>query len=434
MEGDREARGLSLGPESSAGSIPGRQPRGDAVPPLLRDEADAPAPLHRGAALRAGNGSTLRAGGPHGRRHRVARCLRARADARGPSHPLAAAPDARRGAAGRRRGAPRGPRRRRKAPGHPPPDALLARIRLRGLAELVVDPLDSQGRLGAIKQRFIAQGYAWVDVDTRGSGASFGSRPWDFSPDEIQDGAEVVDWIVAQPWSNGRVGAAGASYSGTAAEFLLVNRHPAVKAVATLLRRVRPVRAHPRAGRRAAHVLLRRLGPRHGLARSGRAAVPGLGEPRLRRRRGSRGRGPRRRAARRRHRAARRQLRFPRALEHHVPRRSPLLGIRCGDSGAAACTDQQLRLARASLRSPLPRARRRSCQHARVHRGPARNGYASLCIQRMARLCGSRHLPLPRIRGAGQQADARPVGSCAPQREPGWPGRARRPSTTPASC
>ncbi len=109
------------------------------------------------------------------------------------------------------------------------------RIRLRGLAELVVDPLASQGRLGAIKQRFLAQGYAWVDVDTRGSGASFGSRPWDFSPDEIQDGAEVVSWIVAQPWSNGRVGAAGASYSGTAAEFLLVNRHPALKAVATLL-------------------------------------------------------------------------------------------------------------------------------------------------------------------------------------------------------
>jgi len=109
------------------------------------------------------------------------------------------------------------------------------RIRLRGLAEVVVDPLDAQGRLGAVKRRFLAQGYAWVDVDTRGSGASFGVRPWDFSPDEIQDGAEVVDWIVSQPWSNGRVGSAGVSYTGTSAEFLLVNRHPAVKATAALL-------------------------------------------------------------------------------------------------------------------------------------------------------------------------------------------------------
>jgi len=109
------------------------------------------------------------------------------------------------------------------------------RVRLRWPAPFFVDVLGSQGRLGAIKRRFLAQGYAWIDVDTRGSGASFGTRPWDYSPDEIQDGAEVVDWIVAQPWSNGRVGAAGASYTGAAAEFLLVNQPPAVKAVAVAL-------------------------------------------------------------------------------------------------------------------------------------------------------------------------------------------------------
>ena len=37
---------------------------------------------------------------------------------------------------------------------------------------------------------------------------------------------------MSQPWSNGLVGATGISYAGTAAEMLLVNRHPAVKAVA----------------------------------------------------------------------------------------------------------------------------------------------------------------------------------------------------------
>jgi uncharacterized protein len=82
------------------------------------------------------------------------------------------------------------------------------------------------------RKRFVAAGYAWVDIDVRGSGASHGHRVCEWSPDEIRDGAEVVDWIVAQPWSDGAVGALGSSYSGAAAEFLLVTAHPAVRAVA----------------------------------------------------------------------------------------------------------------------------------------------------------------------------------------------------------
>lgn len=81
-------------------------------------------------------------------------------------------------------------------------------------------------------EAFARRGYAWVDVDARGSGASFGSRAHEWTADEIADGAEVVDWIVAQPWSDGRVGTFGTSYDGTTAEFLVVNRHPAVVAAA----------------------------------------------------------------------------------------------------------------------------------------------------------------------------------------------------------
>jgi len=82
------------------------------------------------------------------------------------------------------------------------------------------------------RKLFLAHGYAWVDVDVRGTGASFGRWVYPWSPDEVRDGAEVVDWIVRQPWSNGKVGAIGSSYDGGSAEFLLLNRHPAVKAVA----------------------------------------------------------------------------------------------------------------------------------------------------------------------------------------------------------
>lgn len=83
-----------------------------------------------------------------------------------------------------------------------------------------------------IIQDFVLRGYAYVSVDVRGSGASFGTRPMPWSPEEIKDGAEVVDWIIAQPWSNGNVGAEGISYNGSTAEFLAFNQHPAVKAVA----------------------------------------------------------------------------------------------------------------------------------------------------------------------------------------------------------
>lgn len=83
-------------------------------------------------------------------------------------------------------------------------------------------------------ERWNAAGYALVLVDGRGSGASFGTRRFELAEDEVRDYGEVADWIVAQPWSNGRVGAYGVSYAGNTAEMLAVNRHPAVKAVAPL--------------------------------------------------------------------------------------------------------------------------------------------------------------------------------------------------------
>ncbi len=91
-----------------------------------------------------------------------------------------------------------------------------------------------RGTIGNYAKQFLRQGYAWADADVRGSGASFGTRPIAYSSAEIQDGAEIVDWIIAQPWSNRKVGAMGISYSGGTAEMLLVNRHPAVKAVAPM--------------------------------------------------------------------------------------------------------------------------------------------------------------------------------------------------------
>jgi len=77
-------------------------------------------------------------------------------------------------------------------------------------------------------------GYAFVLVDARGTGASFGTRDYEYSVEEVKDFGEIADWIVGQPWSNGKVGAFGVSYSGTTAELLMVNQRPGVKAVAPL--------------------------------------------------------------------------------------------------------------------------------------------------------------------------------------------------------
>ncbi|MCW3475772.1 CocE/NonD family hydrolase [Limobrevibacterium gyesilva] len=97
-------------------------------------------------------------------------------------------------------------------------------------------PPDTEAAPGAAKFRdlFVPRGYALVVVDVRGTGASFGTRDSFRSPRERDDHAEIADWVVRQPWSNGAIGATGISYVGAAADFLASTGHPAVRAIAPL--------------------------------------------------------------------------------------------------------------------------------------------------------------------------------------------------------
>jgi putative CocE/NonD family hydrolase len=74
------------------------------------------------------------------------------------------------------------------------------------------------------------RGYATVEIDERGTGASFGTWPYPWSEAALADLYEIVDWIVQQGWSNGRVGSYGSSYSGMSAQLLPTVDHPAVQA------------------------------------------------------------------------------------------------------------------------------------------------------------------------------------------------------------
>jgi len=76
---------------------------------------------------------------------------------------------------------------------------------------------------------FTNHGYAIAVVDVRGSGASSGNRMGEFSPEEIEDGRDVLDWITNQSWSDGKVGVTGISYLGTSALLLGAVGHPALK-------------------------------------------------------------------------------------------------------------------------------------------------------------------------------------------------------------
>lgn len=77
----------------------------------------------------------------------------------------------------------------------------------------------------------VERGFAYVIVDERGTGASFGTWPWALTDRALEDVGVVLDWITAQPWSNGRVGATGVSYPGMSAQRLAAYGHPALQAI-----------------------------------------------------------------------------------------------------------------------------------------------------------------------------------------------------------
>jgi uncharacterized protein len=75
------------------------------------------------------------------------------------------------------------------------------------------------------------RGYVVVQYDVRGTGSSAGFSTALYSPEERQDGYDMVAWIAAQPWCTGSVGMIGKSYSAVVQWQVAVQRPPALKAI-----------------------------------------------------------------------------------------------------------------------------------------------------------------------------------------------------------
>src|SRR4029079_15705629 len=68
-------------------------------------------------------------------------------------------------------------------------------------------------------------------VDLRGTGSSEGLATDEYPPEEQDDLVEVIAWLAAQEWSNGRVGMFGTSYSGFNSLQLACEQPPELGAV-----------------------------------------------------------------------------------------------------------------------------------------------------------------------------------------------------------
>jgi hypothetical protein len=90
---------------------------------------------------------------------------------------------------------------------------------------LIRTPYGKQGyREDSLVRKAVERGFAVFVQDVRGRYASDG----EFDPyrQDGRDGHDTVEWLAAQPWSNGRIGTSGLSYPGAVQWLLAVEAPP----------------------------------------------------------------------------------------------------------------------------------------------------------------------------------------------------------------
>jgi uncharacterized protein len=100
-----------------------------------------------------------------------------------------------------------------------------AESRVPAVVELTPYTIDHVHRDG---QQFARSGLAYVVADVRGRGDSEGV--FETVVRDGADGHDLIEWIVSQPWSDGRVVLFGGSYTGWNQWLILGHGHPAIAA------------------------------------------------------------------------------------------------------------------------------------------------------------------------------------------------------------
>ncbi|MDH3292864.1 MAG: CocE/NonD family hydrolase [Acidimicrobiia bacterium] len=79
--------------------------------------------------------------------------------------------------------------------------------------------------------RYVAAGFAVMRLDLRGTGSSTGLATDEYPEVERSDLGCAIEWLASRPWSNGRVGMFGTSYSGFNSLHMATEGIPALGAV-----------------------------------------------------------------------------------------------------------------------------------------------------------------------------------------------------------
>ena len=81
---------------------------------------------------------------------------------------------------------------------------------------------------------FAGHGYVCIRTDIRGNGESEGLMIDEYSPQELSDAVEIIEWAASQPWCNGNVGMIGISWGGFNGLQVASMQPEALKAVVTV--------------------------------------------------------------------------------------------------------------------------------------------------------------------------------------------------------
>lgn len=90
-------------------------------------------------------------------------------------------------------------------------------------------PYNKDGAARGSGPFYASNGYVYVAQDTRGR---FGSEGvWHMMIDDVPDGHDTAQWLVAQPWSDGGFGMVGGSYVGGTQHAMALSGAPGLKAI-----------------------------------------------------------------------------------------------------------------------------------------------------------------------------------------------------------